>query len=87
MVEAARLGEAAALSTEADFRNERAARVSLMTMHAAKGLEFPVVFVVGMEADPEVEVLGPIDIAHGHCHQLQLHVHVFTLGARTDSHR
>ncbi len=45
-----RLLEAVALSTEADFRDPRADRVSLLTMHAAKGLEFPVVFVVGMEA-------------------------------------
>ncbi|CAH1678392.1 ATP-dependent DNA helicase UvrD/PcrA [Hyphomicrobiales bacterium] len=48
--EADRFFEAVALSTEADFHDARAHRVSLLTMHAAKGLEFPVVFVVGMEA-------------------------------------
>jgi DNA helicase II / ATP-dependent DNA helicase PcrA len=44
-----RLREQVALSKESDFWDTRADRVSLSTMHAAKGLEFAVVFIVGAE--------------------------------------
>lgn len=48
-----------ALATAYD---ERAESVALMTMHAAKGLEFPVVFLAGLE-----EEILPCSIANLHC--------------------
>ena len=48
----ARLGrflEEAALITDWDRQNESRDRLTLMTLHTSKGLEFPVVFILGME--------------------------------------
>ena len=39
----------AALASDADNKDLAAERVVLMTLHASKGLEFPVIFLVGLE--------------------------------------
>lgn len=43
------LTDLALLSPVDDLQEEKQGEVTLMTMHAAKGLEFPVVFIIGME--------------------------------------
>ncbi|MFZ2633815.1 MAG: UvrD-helicase domain-containing protein [Desulfosalsimonadaceae bacterium] len=41
--------ETTALETDPDVFDDKSQKVALMTLHAAKGLEFPVVFITGVE--------------------------------------
>ena len=50
--------ETAALQSDPDVYDKKSQKVALLTLHAAKGLEFPVVFVAGCEA-------GLIPLQHG----------------------
>lgn len=52
--------ESVALVSDVDGFHESDSKVSLMTLHSSKGLEFPVVFIVGMEEGvfPHARSLG-----------------------------
>lgn len=43
------LAEVSLLTDQDEHLDDHTARVTLMTVHAAKGLEFPIVYIVGME--------------------------------------
>ena len=55
--------EAISLVTDLDENDPEASSVTLMTLHSAKGLEYPVVFLIGLEDGvfPHVRSLGDPD--------------------------
>jgi len=65
-----------------DFYDPRADTVSLMTLHAAKGLEFPVVFVCGLDED-----LLPLSHKNQAKESLQEERRLFYMGMARARHR
>jgi DNA helicase-2/ATP-dependent DNA helicase PcrA len=64
------------LLTDADAAQDSENRVTLMTLHASKGLEFPVVFLAGME-----ENLFPLQMAAQDPTELEEERRLFYVGA------
>jgi DNA helicase-2/ATP-dependent DNA helicase PcrA len=64
------------LLTDADEADEGESRVTLMTLHASKGLEFPVVFITGLE-----EGLFPLSQAMQDVKELEEERRLFYVGA------
>ncbi len=56
--------EGASLATDLDNLDEATSQVSVMTIHSAKGLEFPVVFITGMEEElfPSARSFDPAEL-------------------------
>ena len=57
--------ETTSLTSDIDGLDETAGTVTLMTLHAAKGLEFPVVYTIAVERDliPHARALGGNDLS------------------------
>ena len=60
------LSEVSLLTDQDDKKNEDGEKITLMTIHSAKGLEFKTVFVVGLE-----ENLFPSPMSYDSIHQLE----------------
>jgi DNA helicase-2/ATP-dependent DNA helicase PcrA len=73
-----------ALFSDADMYNEASGQVALMTLHAAKGLEFEHVFIIGLETG-----LLPHERANGNQDELEEERRLFFVGvtrAKTNLH-